>query len=190
MNAAFRIYLVAIVTAVVAFAHAEDVASDKRWLAGWKIVQPDGLGDVYYLYPDGLFVRQGVRRREFVTIGRWRIEEKKHLVLFDLELRNTTLSAEALASIKAKKEVFDFIFDSDEKMRWVSVADNRELKRIRDLPERTENIYWGLGTDEDYERAIRRERGLPPKQRKEPNKAPEPTPTSVTPPATQEARRP
>jgi len=175
MNAVFRICTVALVSAFVASAHAESEVSDKRLLAAWKIVQSDGLGDVYYLYPDGLFVRQGVRRREFVAIGRWRVEEKKHLVLFDLELRNTTLSAEALASIKAKKEVFSFTFDSDERMHWISAAEARELKRIRDLHDRTENIYWGLGTDEDYDRAIRRERGLPPKQKKEPNQASEPT---------------
>ncbi len=190
MNATFRTYFIALVSAFVVFAHAEDVTADKRLLAAWKTVQADGLGDVYYLYPDGLFIRQGVRRREFVTIGRWRIEEKKHLVLFDLEPRNTTLSAEALASIKAKKEVFVFTLESDEKMHWASATETRELKRIRDLPDRTENIYWGLGTDDDYERAIRHERGVPPKQNKKPNKAPEPTTTSVMPAAEQPSRRP
>jgi hypothetical protein len=177
MNASFRIYLAvfAALFAALSCGRAEEEVADKRLLAGWKIVQADGLGDVYYFYPDGLFVRQGVRRREFVAIGHWRAEEKKHLVLFDLELRNTTLSAEVLASIKAKKEVFGCTFDSDEKMQWTSDAEAKELKRIRDLPDRTENIYWGLGTDEDYDRARRRERGLPPKQKKEPNQAPEPT---------------
>ena len=172
MNVSFRIYLAvfAAVFAALPWGRAEDEVADRRLLAGWRIVQADGLGDVYYFYPDGLFVRQGVRRREFVAIGRWRVEEKKHVVLFDLELRNTTLSADALASIKAQKEVLGFTFDSDEKMHWTSAAEVRELKRIRDLPDRTENIYWGLGTDEDYDRAIRRERGLPPKQKKEPNK--------------------
>lgn len=170
MNAIFRIYLGALISAFVALslAHAED-AVDKRLLAAWKIVQADGLGDVYYLYPDGLFVCQGVRRREFVAVGHWRIEEKKHLVLFDLELRHTTLTAEALAAIKAKQEVFDFDFEGDATMHWVAAAEVKEMKRIRDLPDRTENIYWGLGTDEDYERAIRRERGLPTRQKKEPS---------------------
>ncbi len=151
---------------------AESEVIDKRLFAGWKIMQEDGLGDVYYLYPDGLFVRQGVRRREFVTIGRWTIEEKKRLVLFDFELRNTTLSAEALAAIKAEKHPYDLNFGADEKMRWSPVSETGNvavLQRIRDLPDRTENIYWGLGTDEDYDRALRREKGLPPKPKMEPN---------------------
>ncbi len=162
--------------------------SDARLHAAWKVQQADGLGDVYYLYPDGLFVRQGVRRREFVTIGHWKQEDQKHLVLFDQQPRNTTLSVEKLEEIRKTEVHYGLVFDADTAVRWISTEPESRaivLKRLRDLPDRTENIYWGLGTDETYQKAILRERGLPiPDNKKtEANQALEPTNTAVTPPA-------
>jgi hypothetical protein len=161
--------------------------ADRPILAAWKIVEPDNLGDVYYFYPDGLYVRQGLRRREFVTIGHWKIDNRTRLVLFDVEPRNTTLSADKLAAIRAKNLRYDFGFDGDRTIHWAFLGEptqTEELKRVGDLPDRTENIYWGLGTDESYMRAIRRERGLPPADSKNvPNHVPDPTSSSVTPPA-------
>lgn len=156
-----------------------------RLHAGWKVDQKDGLGDVYYFYPDGLFVRQGVRRREFVTIGHWKQEDQNRLILFDQQPRNTTLSVERLENIRNKKETYALVFDCESGMQWVPEgADARVvlLKRLRDLPDRTENVYWGLGTDESYRRAFMRDMGYPnlEKKKMKANHPPEPTPTSAT----------
>jgi hypothetical protein len=165
--------------------------ADGRLYAGWKVEQEDGLGDAYYLYPDGLFVRQGVRRREFVTIGHWKQEDQKRLVLLDQRLRNTTFSAERLDEIRKKEVRYTLVFDSDNTMRWIPAeSDSRAtvLKRLRDLPDRTENIYWGLGTDESYRRALLREMGrtLSEEKKSEANQAREATATAVMPAAGQE----
>ena len=169
---------------------------DARLHAGWKVDQEDGLGDVYYLYPDGLFVRQGVRRREFVTIGHWKQEDRKHFVLFDQQPRNTTLAEEKLEEIRKKEEKYTLVFDGDSAMQWVSEGgDSRVvlLKRLRDLPDRTENIYWGLGTDESYRRALMRDMGrpIPEKKKPEANQPLQGTPGTVPSSSTEpEARRP
>lgn len=152
---------VALVT--YSYGQIESLRADKRLLAGWKIEQADDLGDVYYFYPDGLCVCQGVRRREFVTIGHWEMEGGKWLVLSDRQLLNTTLSERELFAIKATKVRYELNFENDAKMQWTVSGNSirrEELKRILDLPDRTENMYWGLGTDESYRRAIQRARDL------------------------------
>jgi len=152
------------------FAAAE---TDARFNAGWKILRGDvnsGIisSDTYYFYPDGLFARQGYQRREFVTIGRWKIDGQKHLVIYDQQPRNTTLSAEELDNIKKQEMRFAVVFDSNTSMRWTRDAKGAStitLSRVRDLPDRTENVYWGLGTDESHERGMGRELGLKPKKK-------------------------
>jgi hypothetical protein len=135
--------------------------SDARLLAGWKVEQSDRLGDMFYFYPDGVFVRQSPRRREFVTTGRWRLEDSSTLVMFEQFPRNTTLKAEELETIRKEEEIVSFVFTSDLTMKWTEKGGGtRSLRRFRDLPDRTENPYWGLGTDESYERGARRAPGL------------------------------
>lgn len=159
------------VLALLGFLHpqlcAADTAAVDRFHAGWKVDQFGGLGDVYYFYPDGLLICQGVRRREFVTIGKWRIEPNNQLILFARQLQNTTLSPEKLEAIRQEVRRYTFTFDADDSMRWSSTDPNVPslvLNRLKPLPDRTENPYWGLGTSESYDRGMRRELGLPEKE--------------------------
>lgn len=132
-----------------------------EWLlAGWKVTQDDGLGDIFYFYPDGLFVQQGVRRREFVTIGRWSIEPNQRLLLSEAEPKNTSCSDEELAEFRNEKIYVDVAQESPEKMQWIFGGDSANpvhLWRMRDLPDRTEVMHWGLGTDESYDRGLRQQ---------------------------------
>jgi hypothetical protein len=139
-------------------AQIEPVAPDPRLFAGWKLVQADELGDVYYFYSDGIFVRQGVRRRDQVMVGRWKMEAKSRLLLFEQEPRNSSLSAKELVTIRAQKLRYQVEFEGDSRMRW-QVDDKpaliSELRRIRDLPDRAANLLWGFADEESQERAMR-----------------------------------
>jgi len=150
---------------------------DPRLLAGWNVEQADKLGDAFYFYADGGFVRQNPRRREFVTTGRWRLEDASTLAMFEQFPRNTTLSPERLDQIRKQEERVSFTFESDLAMRWKrSDGTASTLRRFRDLPDRTENPYWGLGTDESYLRGARRAMGLPTEEEESANKPVDPTP--------------
>src|SRR6185312_6391592 len=137
------------VCSIFAFApspvQADSEKTDPRLLAAWKILQDDGLGDVYYFYPDGLFVCQGVRRREFVTIGRWKLEAANRLVMFERDVPSATFSEQERATLKASRTICILNFPGDGQMLWNpngEVVHQITLRRISGLPDRTENIYW------------------------------------------------
>jgi len=127
---------------------------DSRFNAGWSILYPESSDGAaysvtYYFYPDGLFVQQNSRRREFVTIGRWKLDEQKHLVLYDWQPLHTTITAERLNEIKKQVTRYAVSFNSNTSMRWTPDAKGSSvinLTRRCDLPDRTKNIYWGLDT--------------------------------------------
>lgn len=114
--------------------------------AGWKIQQPDGAGSVYYFYPDGVLVIQNPRRREFVRVGKWVIGDHSQLTLFDIAPRNTTLSPEEIKERRRYRSEYTCVFESDQQMQLIAENSSETLVlcRIKDLPNRSENRYWGF----------------------------------------------
>jgi len=114
--------------------------------AAWKVQQSDGLGSVYYFYPDGVLVIQCPKRREYVQIGKWELSEQYELTIYDLTPKNTSLSAEQLEEFRRKTRVYSLVFDTDTQIGLIADDgfENVELKRRKDLPDRNENLYWGF----------------------------------------------
>ncbi|MFL6499595.1 MAG: hypothetical protein ACJ8LL_02610 [Candidatus Udaeobacter sp.] len=138
------------------------IAAPSRLLAAWQNMQTDGMGSTYYFYPDGLLVMQNPRRREFVVLARWRMQTRDVVVISDEQPLNTTLSRAELAKWRKGSYPWRIVSLTRRELHWVFLNDPKtsDVFRYRGpLPDRTENVYWGLGTDESYARGIRKEIG-------------------------------
>ena len=136
------------------------LAPPHRLLAAWQLVEPEGLGPTYFFYPDGVLVIQNPRRREFVDLARWRMEAPNVVVLWDHRPRNTTLSRAELSKWRKATNRWRVTSLGVRRMSWTSVTSPERSNMFRhrgQLPDRTENIYWGLGTKESYARGIRKQ---------------------------------
>ena len=132
----------------------------RRLLAAWQLVEPEGMGPTYYFYRDGVLVMQNPRRREFVVLARWRMEAPNVVTLSNYRPRNTTLARAELAALRKATDRWRITSLGAQRMSWTSVASPERFNRFRhrgELPDRTENIYWGLGTKESYARGIRKQ---------------------------------
>jgi hypothetical protein len=160
-----RVVLMAAVLATVTsdLAAAESsVAAPRRLLAAWQNIEPDGMGSTYYFYPDGVLVIQNPRRREFVILARWRMESPQVFVIFDQRPLHTTLSRVELADWRRGHYRWRITSLGRREMRLVSMnapGVSDVFRHRGPLPNRTENIYWGLGTEASYARGMRKELG-------------------------------
>lgn len=127
-------------------AYQQETADLERFHAGWKVQQPDGIGSIYYFYPDRTLVIQNPRRREFVQVGKWMVEGKKELVLFDIAPRNTSLSEDELKECRARRRVYSVVFESNTEilLSLENSTDVLTLHRVSELPDRDEKRYWGF----------------------------------------------
>ena len=147
--------------------------------AEWS--QPEGNAhQLYYFYPDGVYVWQATRRREMNAHGRWKLtgdrielsEEKAdsgatrpdRSIAVEQIVDESHLKIQAGTVRVASSEIlegerrqllergFKFDVDVSDMAYSIVVPPPREWTRIGELPDRTENVYWGLGDDASYQR--------------------------------------
>jgi hypothetical protein len=103
----------------------------------WRTPEQNGIEISYYFYPDGVFITQNPRRREFVTRGSWSLEGEQ-LTLSNIRYLNSTKPTDTEPQCICVPEI------SDETMVWQSPnqLDKITFRRGGDLPDRNANPYW------------------------------------------------
>jgi hypothetical protein len=102
----------------------------------WRTPETDGIEISHYFYPDGVYISQNPRRREFVTRGLWAIEEEQ-LVFYGLTSLHSTLPPDRERRVPPVIEV------SSEQMVWGESGKTLTFRKIdKPLPDRKANPYW------------------------------------------------